>query len=385
MTPSRRGARAGAAVVVGGGSAGLSAAAALRSRGVPVVLLERGPSVGTAWRQRHAELRLNTSRVLSALPRSRISRDAGRWVSRDDFIAHLESFAACQNLDLRFGVAVERIDRAAAGWCLRTDGGDVHADQVVVATGHERVPYEPDWPGRDDFEQPLLHVAAVRRVADLAGKRVLLVGAGNSGVEMAGLMVDAGVRQLWLSARTPPTILPLELLGLPMDLLGVAARRLPERWRDANARLISRLAVGDLGAHGLPAPPLGPYAKLRTTGVTGAVDRGFVAHLRAGRVEVVPEIARLAGSDVVLSDGRVFRPDVVVEATGFRTGLESLVGHLGVLDTRGHPRTGPGRRLPTAPGLWFVGFWPALEGALRRHPIEARRVARAITTASRIG
>ena len=186
------------------------------------------------------------------------------------------------------------------------------------------------------------------------------------------------MRQLWLSARTPPTILPLQLLGLPMDLVGVAARPLPEVVRDAVAKGISRLAIGDLAPYGLPAPTIGPYRKLRTTGVTGAVDRGFARHLRDGRLEVVPEVEQLSGKDVVLRGGQSLRPEVVLLATGFRAALEPLVGHLGVLAARGSPLAGPGRPIPGSRGLWFAGFWPALEGAVRRHPIEARRIARAI-------
>jgi cation diffusion facilitator CzcD-associated flavoprotein CzcO len=365
-------------VVIGAGSAGLCTGAALGRRGIPVVVLERGARVGTSWRQRHEELRLNTDRWLSSLPGLRLPREAGRWAGRDDFVAHLEAFTARHALDVRCGVTVDRIDRSGVGWRLTTDDGEVDASDVVIATGHDRVPHIPDWPGRDDFALPLQHVAGIRRVADLAGRRVLLVGAGNSGIEMAGQLVEAGVRELWLSARTPPTILPLQLAGLPMDLIGVAARPLPEGIRDAVAGAISRLIIGDLAPCGLPAPVMGPYRTLRTTGVTGAVDRGFARHLRAGRLEVVGLVDRLWGEEVVLRDGSVLRPDVVVLATGFRTGLEPLVGHLGVLDGRGSPRSGPGRALPGCRGLWFVGFWPALEGALRQHPIEARRIARAI-------
>lgn len=364
--------------MIGAGSAGLCTAAALGRRGIPVVVLERGPSVGSSWRQRHEELRLNTDRWLSSLPGLRFPRVAGRWVGRDDFVAHLETFTARHALDVRCGVTVDRLEQDRAGWRLRTDDRDVDASDVVIATGHERVPHIPPWPGRDGFALPLLHVAEIRRVADLAGRRVLLVGAGNSGIEMAGQLVDAGVRQLWLSARTPPTILPLQLAGLPMDLIGVAARALPEGVRDAVARRISRLAIGDLAPYGLPAPAMGPYRTLRTTGVTGAVDRGFARHLRAGRLEIVGLVERLSEDEVLLCDGSSLSPDVVVLATGFRTGLEPLVGHLGVLDGHGSPLSRPGRAIAGNRGLWFAGFWPALEGALRRHPVEARRIARAI-------
>jgi cation diffusion facilitator CzcD-associated flavoprotein CzcO len=368
-------------LVVGAGSAGLCTAAALRRRGVPAVVLERGTAVGTSWRRRHEELRLNTDRWLSSLPRVRLSRDAGRFVGRDDYIAHLESFSRA--LDVRVGVGVQRVERMGSGWVVCADGGEWPTDHVVVATGNECVPFHPEWPGHEGFGTPVRHVADIRRVADLAGRRVLLVGAGNSGVDMAGQLVDAGVHELWLSARTPPTILPLEFAGLPMDLVAMAARPLPERVRDAVAARVSSVAIGDLSAQGLPVPSVGPYRKLRTTGVTVAVDRGFARHLRAGRVQVVPEVRRLDGDRVLLRDGRTLHPDLVLLATGYRPGLEALVGHLGVLDPQGRPLAGPGRPTPGAPGLWFVGYWPHLEGALRTHPGEARRVAAAIRRAGR--
>lgn len=367
-------------VVIGAGSAGLAVAAAVQRRGRPVVVLEQGEHVGTAWRGRYAELRLNTTRALSQLSGGNIPRTVGRWPGRDDFVAHLETFAAREKLDVRFGVEVRRIDRAPGGWTVR-GGGDHEAAHVVVATGRARVPCMPDWSGRADYRGRLLHAAEVARIADLSDGGVLVVGGGNSGVDLAAQLAEVGVWPLWLSVRTPPSILPLEIAGVPLQPLGVAVRHFPERFRDVNARAISRLALGDLAAFGLPAPDVGPYTRLRTTGVTAAVDRGFSRHVKAGHVTVVPDVESFTAEEVVLRDGRRLRPRVVVATTGFRAGLEPLVGHLGVLDERGLPRTAPGRPAPGAPGLWFAGFWPAIEGDLRRHPIEARHVARRIAAA----
>jgi putative flavoprotein involved in K+ transport len=368
---------------MGGGPAGLATAAAVQRRGLQAVVLERGDDVGTAWRARHEDLRLNTVRWLSTLPGPRIPRTAGRWVARDDYVRHLEVFARRHRLQVVPGVTAHRIEPAGPAWRVRTSGGDIETVHAVVATGRERVPRVPDWPGRDTFVPPVLHAAELRRVADLRGRRVLLVGAGNSGIELAGHLVDAGVSCLWLSSRTPPTILPLEVGGIPLSAVGVALRYLPERLRDLDARLISRLTVGDLGPYGLPSPRRGPYATLRTAGVTAAVDRGFVRQLRAGHVRVVPEVRELSGTDVVLADGQRIAPDVVVTATGYRPDLAELVGHLDVLTARGLPSTGPGRPVRGRPGLWFIGFWPALEGDLRRHPIEARTIARRIAASFR--
>jgi len=365
-------------VIVGAGSAGLAAAAALQRRGIHAVILEQGDGVATSWRNRHGELRLNTIRWLSDLPGLRIPRNRGRWVSRDDYIDYLEQFAHHHHLDIRFDVHVQRLDRTPGGWRLTTSAGDQDTDQVVIATGYDQVPWLPDWPGQAEFPHPILHVAQLRRAADLAGQRVLLVGAGNSGVEIAGHLVDAGVDALWVSVRTPPNILPRQIAGTPLHPLTLALRLLPERLRDANARTIARLAFGDLTPHGLPTPIHGPYQRLRTTGVTVAVDQGFVNHLKTTRLHIVTELTKFAGPDAVLRDGQRLQPDIVLAATGFRRGLEPLAGHLGVLNTAGQPRSGPGQPTPDAPGLWFLGYHTAIEGNLRQHPIEARRIARAI-------
>jgi putative flavoprotein involved in K+ transport len=366
-------------VIVGAGPAGLAAGGALRRAGVESVLLERGPAVATSWRSRHEGLRLNTIRWQSGLPGLRIPRSAGRWVSRDDYVGYLERYAAAHRLDIRPGVHVQRLDPVDDGWRVTTSAGAGETSRVVVATGYDRVPWLPEWPGRGSFIVPVMHVSGLQRPSDLAGLRVLLVGAGNSGVEIGGHLVDAGVAGLWVSVRTPPNLMPREIAGLPVQPAGVPLTRAPERLADSVCRLLSRLALGDLSGYGLPAPELGPYARLRLTGAALAVDEGFVAHLRAGRVTVVPEISQLDGEEVVLADGSRLRPDVVLAATGFRRGLEPLVGHLDVLDEAGLPRGAADGGQPARPGLWFIGYRIQVAGNLRLHAIDARRMARAMT------
>jgi len=369
-----------AVVVIGAGSAGLAAASALQRRGIDVIVLERGPSVAMSWRTRHDRLRLNTVRQTSGLPAFRIPRTAGRWVARDAYVAYLEEFASARRVDVRSGVDVVRVDVGhddGDRWLVHTASETIPTSHVIVATGHDRIPWTPTWPGTSDFAPSVRHVAEVVRPADFSGQRVLIVGGGNSGIDMAGHLLDAGVGELWLSSRTPPNILPGELHHVPLQLVALAGRGLPERVRDGLARAFQRYAFGDLAAYGLPAPANGPYRHLRETGVTVAIDQGFVAHLKAGRARVVAEVDHLDRSEVVLRDGTRLRPDVVLAATGYRTGLAPIVGHLGVLDAHGRPRAVAGTR-SDPPGLHFIGFRPAIEGNLRQHPGEARRITRLI-------
>jgi cation diffusion facilitator CzcD-associated flavoprotein CzcO len=371
----------GVVVVVGGGPAGLAAADALGRAGVQAVVFERGAAVGTAWRERYDNLRLNTSRVTSTLPRLRYPAGTDLFPSRDEFVTSLERLVARQGIDVRFGVGVRRIDREGDTWRLRTSAGDIAAAQLVVATGFAHEPFIPPWAGRDRFRGPLLHSAEYRNAEPFRDRDVLVVGSGSSGMELAHDLASGGARRVWLSVRTPPNIVLRSVGGLPGDPVAVALSRLPARIADAQARVTRRLVLGDLSPYGLAPPAEGPFTRLRRLGVAPAVvDRTVIDAIKRRRIEVVGGVETLDAIGVrLLSDTRV-QPDAIIAATGYRGGLETLVGHLGVLDHRGWPRVASGRE--AAPGLRFVGFVPG-PGQIRAMAREARRAAREITRGGR--
>jgi putative flavoprotein involved in K+ transport len=137
-----------------------------------------------------------------------------------------------------------------------------------------------------------------------------------------------------------------------------------------------KVAIPDLSAQGLPRPEHGVRTAFLTTGTTPILDVGIVAAVKSGRVEIVAAVTGFDGDDVLLADGSRIRPEVVIAATGFRAGLEELVGGLDVLGPRGLPTHTDGE--PALPGLWFVGFTPTLGGQLREGSIAARKVADAL-------
>jgi len=196
-------------------------------------------------------------------------------------------------------------------------------------------------------------------------------------MEIAYDLAEGGAAQVWLSARTPPNILIREGPGgLPGDMIGVALLRLPARAADAIARFGRRMAVGDLTEYGLPVPEEGVFSRMYRLGVAPAiVDEEVIDAIKARRIEVVRGVDSLDATGVSLADGARVEPDAIVSATGYRRGLEPLVGHLGVLDERGTPRaTGAD---PAAPGLRFIGFVPR-PGQLGYSAKQAKRAARAI-------
>jgi putative flavoprotein involved in K+ transport len=362
-------------VVVGAGPAGLSAAVALRGRGARPLVLEQGDGVGTAWRtRRYDRLHLHTVRSLSSLPGYGIPKQYGRWVARDDFVAYLDAYAERFGIEPRFGVKVSRIDRADGGWRLGITDGALDARRVVIATGYSNVPREIDWPGRDGYRRELRHSVEYRNPDHYRGRDVLVVGTGNSGAEIAVDLVEGKAARVRLSVRTPPNIVRRDRFGIPAQALGIALGKLPRRLLNPIGRMLRRFTVPDLGPYGLPAPHDG-FTQVMRTGTIPILDVGIVDAVRSGAVEVVPAVLSLDADEVVLEGGERIAPDAIIAATGFRPGLEPLVGHLGVLDARGMPLVHGAAEHPAAQRLYFVGIELTLSGLLRTAARDARSVA----------
>jgi putative flavoprotein involved in K+ transport len=372
------------AAVIGAGPAGLGAAAALRRRKIEAVVLERA-RIGESWHRRYDGLRLNTVRWMSGLPGMRIPRNTGRWPSRDQFIRYLESYAAEQELDVRSGVTVERVERVDDGYILYTSAGEVQARFAVVAIGYDRAPYVPDWPGRDGFRGELIHASDYRSPERFRGKSVLVIGLGNTGCELAVDLLRGAAASVRVSMRTPPTFARRDMFGLPATVLARLSELQPDGLTDRAGFLFQRLLCGNLEPYGLPRAPLGMATQLRVHGVGPTVDSGFVSALKQRKLELVPQVKRFEGPVVVLGGGARIDPEVVIAATGYRHGLEPLLGHLGVLSPSGRPVALGGETAPNAPGLHFNGYWFPFRGQLPAMRKSSREIARAIARQRRRG
>ena len=363
-------------MVIGAGPAGLAAAWAIGRAGLDPLVVEQADAVAASWRARHDQLRLNTHRMFSHQPGARIPRRYGPFPARDDYVAYLEQYAA--GMRIRFGTAVGRIDRAGPGWKLSLGSGGIITAHVVVATGPDAQPVMPAWPGMASFPGTLIHAGQFRNTGEMAGRNVLVVGPGNSGVDLLNHLVRSDAAKLWLSARSGMNITPLRLAGIPLHPVSLAGRRLPRRAQDASLRAVQRLAFGDLSGYGYPRSDLGAFTRIAADGVTVAVDDGFVGALKSGRVMMKPGVDRVEGRNVCFADGSACAPDVVICATGYRPALWPLVGHLVALDESGMPPfTGPSSS-PLHPGLWFFGLDRSIYGNMHVHRRQARQLAQMI-------
>ena len=364
--------------IVGAGAAGLATAFCLSRAGIPVRLFEKSNEIAGPWRKRHPQLRLNTHRDLSQLPGLRMPKDAGTFPGRDTLIRYLEDYAGRLDVPVEFGVEVSALERADDGWRLETGCGPVAARHVVIATGREATPFIPDWPGRGDYEGRLIHAADFGDAKQYAGKNVLVIGAGNSGADVLNHLSDVPTQSVLISIRQGSVIFPSRMFGVPMQRMAPLMDLLPVRAVDRMLKDTQRLAFGNLAQYGFPARLEGGATRLLNEGVSPAVDNGFIAAVKAGRMRVVPEVGRFRERMIVLADGTRIAPDVVIAATGYRTGLEPLLGHLDVLDGQGVPRIDGAQTLPHAQGLWCIGMRPAMSGYFRAASRNSRAIASAI-------
>jgi len=365
-------------VVIGAGPAGLAAAAELKRRGRRPLVLECADRVGASWLSRYDSLRLNTTRWWSELPGLPIPRAFGTWVSAADYVRYLDAYTSHYGLEVRFGVTAARIAAADAGWVVHTSAGPIRAANLVVATGYDREPFMPPWPGREHFSGALFHSSEYRNARAFMGQRVLVVGPGNSGTDIAVDLARGGASKVWLSIRTPPQIVPRTVSRIPVQTVAVAARPLPPWIGDSIIRLLQVLVHGDLSRYGVPRTKEAVSVQFGRDDVVPVIDVAFVRELKRGTLTAVPAVEAFDGPRVLLTGGLQLTPDVVVAATGYRRALGPLVGELGVLDEREKPTA---RKLP---GLFFAGYTNPLSGNLRELGIAAREIANQVVEDSAV-
>ena len=318
-------------VIIGGGQAGLATGYHLARRDRPFVILDANQRVGDAWRNRWDSLHLFTPARYNGLPGWRFPRSARGNPGKDEVADYLQAYAARFALPVRLGLTVDRLSTRDGRYVVTAGAHSVEADHVVVASGPYRSPRVPAFAAELDPGIVRLHSSEYRNPSQLPKGGVLVVGAGNSGAEIAYEVRRE--HRTWLSGPDTGHV-PIRT-GSRLDRLLT-----PPFWFVATHLLTVRT-------------PIGRKARPRVVAGAAPLERVRPKELAAAGVERVARTVGVRDGLPVLEDGRVLDVSTVIWCTGFRPGLGWI--DLPVLDEDGRPRHERGV-VGAAPGLYFVGL-----------------------------
>ncbi|XP_028802310.1 indole-3-pyruvate monooxygenase YUCCA6-like isoform X1 [Neltuma alba] len=352
-------------VIVGAGPSGLAAAACLKQKGVPTLILERSDCIASLWQHKtYDRLRLHLPRQFCELPLMGFPSDFPTYPTKQQFVQYLESYAGTFDIRPRFNETVRQaqFDATLGFWRVESvDKAEKMTEYlcrwVIVATGENAEAVVPEIEGMGQFGGDIRHTSSYKSGEEFEGKRVLVVGCGNSGMEVCLDLCNHNAAPS-LAVRHTVHILPREMLGkstfgLSMWLL----KWVPMRVVDALLLIVSWVMLGDTSRFGLNRPAVGPLQLKNLSGKTPVLDVGTLSKIKSGHIQVRPGIKRLKRHAVEFVDGKTESFDAIILATGYKSNVPSWLKEGDMFSEEdGFPR----RPFPNGwrgeNGLYAVGF-----------------------------
>lgn len=366
-------------VIVGAGPSGLAAAACLKQRGVPSLIVERADCIASLWQQKtYDRLRLHLPKQFCELPLMPFPNNFPTYPTKQQFLAYLKAYADHFDIKPEFNKTVVSAELDRRRWRVKTRGlkneeAEYVSQWLIVATGENAETVVPQIDGMNEFGGPIVHTSAYKSGDMFSEKSVLVIGCGNSGMEVCLDLCNYNARPS-LVVRDSVHVLPQEMLGRSTFGLSMCLLRwLPMRLVDQFLLLMSRFMLGDTARLGLHRPKLGPLELKTKSGKTPVLDVGTLAKIKAGNIKVCKAVKRLKPHAVEFADGMVENFDAIILATGYKSNVPSWLKERDMFSEKdGLPR----ERFPNGwkgeCGLYAVGF---TKRGLLGTSIDARRIA----------
>ncbi|KAL0716011.1 hypothetical protein Bca4012_065333 [Brassica carinata] len=353
-------------IIVGSGPSGLAVAACLKSRDMSSLILERSNCIASLWQLKTYErLRLHLPKQFCELPLMPFPSRYPTYPTKQQFVEYLESYTEHFGLKPVFNQTVEeaKFDRQFGLWRVRTAGrkneetSEYISRWLVVATGENAEEVIPEIDGIVSFGGPILHTSSYKSGEMFGKKKVLVVGCGNSGMEVCLDLCNFNAHPC-LVVRDSVHVLPQEMLGI--STFGISTSLLkwfPVQVVDRFLLSMSRLVLGDTDRLGLIRPKLGPLERKIKCGKTPVFDVGTLAKIRSGHIKVYPELKRVMQHSAEFVDGSVDNFDAIVLATGYKSNVPMwLKGMDMFFEKDGFPRQSFPNGWKGERGLYAVGF-----------------------------
>ena len=342
-------------LIIGAGPAGLATAGRMRQANIEFEIVEKSQHVGNAWRNHYDRLHLHTVKQWSHFPFMPFPDEYPTYVSRQQLVDYMDRYAAHFDVNPKFGVEIVSINKTGAGWEAVSQKGEKYLTKnIIVATGLNSAPKIPVWKGQELFKGDITHSRMYKNPAPYIGQKVLVVGIGNTGAEVALDLSEHGV-ETYVVSRGEITLVPRDLNGRPVQVTARQLEKLPFGLGDWLGSQIRRIYFGDLARYGLKISKEHPAKMLRETGKTPLIDIGTIAAIKTGKIKVVGDIDYFTETGVQFKNEGHIEFDSVILATGYEARIEKLIERGGeLLDQYGCPKGSIGAGFHQ--GLYFVGF-----------------------------
>lgn len=342
-------------IIIGAGPAGLAMAGRLDQLGIEdYIVIESSSSIGSSWRNHYDRLHLHTVKKWSHLPHFPFPEAYPTYVSRQQVVEYLDAYAVKFNIEPRLNESVTQIEKEASKWKVTTSKEVYLTDHVVVATGINKIPNMPTWPGQDAYVGEITHSKYYKNPEPYKGHNVLIVGMGNTGSEVALDLANHDV-PVHLSVRSPISLVPRDLNGRPVQETAKTLAKIPFGLGDWLGSQIRKIYFGNVEKYGLRISKMHPTVQLTKTGKTPVIDLGTIDMIKKGKVKVLSDIQSFYKDGVLTTDGEQVEVSRVILATGYRAEIEKMMPNVEVIfDSHNLPNRIIGTE--ALDGSYFLGF-----------------------------
>ncbi|KAL0557675.1 hypothetical protein IC582_006225 [Cucumis melo] len=346
-------------IIVGAGPSGLAAAACLSHNQIPSLILEKSDCIASLWQYRtYDRLKLHLPKQFCELPLMGFPENFPKYPSKDQFISYMESYASHFSIHPRFNqtVLAAEFDSVSGFWKVSTQDSQYISRWIVVATGENAEPVIPEIVGIERFARTVVHTSMYKSGTEFKNQRVLVVGCGNSGMEVSlDLCRQNAIPHMVV--RNTVHVLPREMFGF--STFGIAMglmKWLPLRLVDKILLLVASLTLGNTDHLGLRRPKTGPIELKNATGKTPVLDVGALSQIRSGKIKVMEGVKEITRNGAKFIDGQEKEFDSIILATGYRSNVPSWLKGCDFFTKDGMPKTPFPDGWKGERGLYTVGF-----------------------------
>ncbi|MFQ6649963.1 hypothetical protein Gotur_022637 [Gossypium turneri] len=360
-------------IIVGAGPSGLATSACLTQQGVPSLILEKSDCLASLWQLRtYDRLKLHLPKQFCELPLLGFPHNFPKYPNKHQFISYLESYAGHFSIKPRFNQAVQSADydHILGFWRVKTQDSEYISRWLITATGENAEPVIPDIPGINKFNGSVVHTSSYKSGSEFKNQRVLVIGCGNSGMEVSldlcryNAIPHMAVRNTVTSSNSISDFLNFNVHVLPREMFGFSTfgiamaliKWFPLWLVDKFLLLVANFILGNTDQVGLRRPKTGPIELKNVTGKTPVLDVGALSLIKSGEIKVMEGVKEITGNGAKFMDGQEREIDSIILATGYKSNVPTWLKGCDFFNKDGMPKTPFPNGWKAEKGLYTVGF-----------------------------